>query len=68
MSGFFQTDNSNLPLSSLYPRVTGNKTQTTYNLTTAIGTITQIDKHSFNKAFDGHGRYPANKEVHRCDD
>jgi len=66
----FGTDNSNLPLSSLYPRVIGNKTQGSYDLTHAVGTITQIDKCSFDKAFDGNGRYPTNREVrvyvHRC--
>ena len=63
MSGLFQTDNSNLPSSFLYPRVIGTKAEATYDLTTAVGTITQIDKRAFDKAYNGQGRYPLNKEV-----
>ena len=55
MSGLFQTNNSNLPSSFLYPRVTGTKTQTAYDLSNAIGTITQINKCVFDKAYNGQG-------------
>jgi len=59
----FATDLSNHIPTNLYPTVTGVHAKSTNTLDTAVKTITQIDGHTFNKAFNRQGRYPTNQHV-----
>jgi len=59
----FATDNSNQTPASFYPRVTGTHGHAHYTLDHAVGTITQVENRSFDKAFDGNSHYPLPSEV-----
>ena len=63
MSGFFQTDNSNLTHRHLYPRVTGPRAPVSYTLDNAMGTITQVDNRGYEHAFNGQSPYMTNQRV-----
>jgi len=59
----FTTNVSNHTPSSLFPKVVGQHSHASYTLDTAIGTITQFDTRTFDKAFNGMGRYPSAQQV-----
>jgi len=59
----FATDVSNRTPSSLFPKVVGQHSRASYTLDTAVGTITQLDTRTFDKAFNGMGRYPSAQQV-----
>ena len=59
----FTADISNRVPSSLFPKVVGQHSRALYTLDTAIGTISQVDTRTFDKAFNGMGRYPSAQQV-----
>ena len=59
----FGSDMSNRSASDLFPSITGQHPRASYNLTHAVGTITQMDTRTFSRSFDSTGRYPTNARV-----
>ena len=63
MSARFDADMSNRSPSDLFPRVTGQRVKAIFSMETAVGTITQVDSRTFNRAFNSQHPYPTNSQV-----
>jgi len=59
----FATDMSNRTPASLYPKVVGQHSRTSYTLDHTVGSITQTDTRIFDQSFNKMGPYPSAKQV-----
>jgi len=59
----FTTDISNCVPASLYPKVVGQHSRTSYTLDHAVGSITQMDTQTFDQSFNKMGPYPSAQQV-----